>query len=51
MYSGENDACDVTRTYDLWNTSPISWQSFGLVFQSWQSTEYITPTQKSHDYY
>ena len=57
MYSGEYDACDVTpsvhphraslknmpdhggnRTYDLWNTSPYS-------------PEYITPTQKNHDYY
>jgi hypothetical protein len=60
VFSG-NDACDVTlsvyphraslknmpdhggnRTYDLWNTSPIL---------ASYSPEYITPTQKNHDYY
>ena len=66
MYSGEYDACDVTlsvyphraslkympdhggnRTYDLWNTSPM----LRVTSQASYSPEYITPTQKNHDYY
>ena len=49
------------RTYDLWNTSPISGIFFRLArcgytplrvtTQASYSPEYITPTQKNHDYY
>ena len=53
------------RTYDLWNTSPMLCQPWSGIFfklarcgytlrvtsQASYSPEYITPTQKNHDYY
>ena len=57
MYSGEYDACDVTLSVYPHRASLKNFKlarcgyTLRVTSQASYSPEYITPTQKNHDYY